>query len=438
MAEPAASADETFVEPDSRHLFWRSMRSAVVVGLLAGLAALAFLQLLTLGTKLIWGEPDSLAFGSGQWWWVAACAAAGALVGILRRVLRVPDHVIGPIAILGKGSVDAKGAPAAVLVSLVSLIGGASMGPFDAGTRSGAAIGDWWHRITNGREEERKLSVLNGAAGGLGGLLTAPAIATVLVLEVHRHKYRDYLAYLVPNLTAAVMGFGVFFLTVGSSFYGVYTQDAYEVEIWHFLAAAAMGLLAGGVSWLLEWTVGLTARTAGRWIPNIVIRCAVGGAVFGLVAVLLPATFGSGKEQLALLSDEAQAVGIGLLVAIILGKIVAMAASIGTGFIGGPLMPSLFLGGTLGLAVSAVFPDVPLPLAFSCMLVGVAGTALRAPITIGLMVVLTTGLGPVEATPAVVAAITAYIARHGTAVATLPPSTLDLAPVEATSPAAGK
>jgi H+/Cl- antiporter ClcA len=420
------TTDDPTADSPAPNLFWRTMASAVMIGLFAGLAALVFFQLLSWGTKYIWGAPDTVEFGGGQWWWVAACAAAGAVVGVLRRLLRVPDDLAGPIAILSKGSVDAKSAPAAVLVSLVSLVGGASMGPFDAGTRSGAAVGHWWHRITKGREEERELAVLNGSAAGLGGLLTAPLIATVLILEVHRHKFRDYLAYLVPNLTAAVIGFGIFYVTVGSSFYGVFIQDEYDVEVWHFGAAALMGLLAGGTAWVLEIAVGWTARTSRRWIPNLTLRCTVGGAVFGLVAVALPATFGSGKEQLALLSSEAGMIGVGLLLAIVLGKIVAMAASLGTGFIGGPLMPALFLGGTLGLLVTEAVPAIPGPLAFSCMLVGVAGTSLRAPISIGLLVLLTTGLGPVEGTPAVVAAIAAYIARHGTASATLPETSLDL------------
>jgi H+/Cl- antiporter ClcA len=227
------------------------------------------------------------------------------------------------------------------------------------------------------------------------------------------------------------VGFSVFYVTIGSSFLGVYLQEAYDVELWHFAAAAGMGLLAGALSWALEGSVRHTARLTGRWIPNLPLRCALGGAVFGLCAALLPATFGSGKEQLALLTDETAAVGLGLLLAILLGKLVAMAASLGTGFIGGPLMPSLFLGGVAGLAVAEAFPAVPQPLAFSCMLVGVVGTSLRAPVSIALLVLLTTGLGPIEGTPAIITAITAYLARHGTRTAVLSGTALDLPAAQA-------
>ena len=344
--------------------FWRALATAAVLGVVSGLAALVFVQLVSWGTGAVWGEPDRLDIGSGPIWWVGVGASAGLAVGLLRRALQVPDALEGPISILSTGRVDHRTAPAAVLVSLVSLVGGASLGPFDAGTRAGAALGSWWGGRRGADEQEHQLWTLNGAAGGLGGLLTAPVIATILVTELHRRRFTDYLAYVVPNLAAAVAGFAVFYVTVGSTFLGIYRQEPYDVRIWHFGAAVALGFVAAGASWLLEHTIAGVARYSTLWIASLPVRCAIGGASVGVVAVVLPATFGSGKQQLAMLADE-PALGAGLLVAVALGKIVAVAASLGTGFIGGPVMPTLFIGGTLGLATSAAFPSIPPALSFS-------------------------------------------------------------------------
>jgi len=413
-AEPAPAAGD----------FWRAMGSAVVVGGLSGLSAFAFVQVVGLGTRFLWGDPTQIDVGGGEWWWIAAGLVAGLAVGSLRRALRVPDRLDGSAAIMTKGSVDTASAPAAVAVSAVSLIGGASLGPFDAGTRSGAAIGAWWSR--RGRSEAQPIDVLNGVAGGLGGLLTAPVVATLLITELQRRTSREYLAFLVPNLVAAVVGFAVFYVTVGSSFLGIYAQDPYEVLIWHFGLAAGLGLVAAGVAWGLEKAVAVTARLAARGVGSLPVRAALGGSVVGLIAVVLPVTFGSGKQQLTALVDQPASIGVVLLLAVALGKVAAMAVSLGTGFIGGGVMPTLFLGGTLGLAVAEAMPAVPRSLAFSCMLVGVAATAMRAPLTMAVLVVLMTGLGPIEATPAVITTVVAYLARRGTSQAVLPLAGIDL------------
>ena len=49
------------------------------------------------------------------------------------------------------------------------------------------------------------------------------------------------------------------------------------------------------------------------------------------------------------------------------------AVSEGSGFVGGPIFPSLFIGGTAGVLVHQVIPGVPLGLAFTCLLAAVPG-----------------------------------------------------------------
>ncbi len=53
---------------------------------------------------------------------------------------------------------------------------------------------------------------------------------------------------------------------------------------------------------------------------------------------------------------------------------VAFVVSSASGFIGGPIFPVLFMGGTAGTVVHELLPAVPLGLAFSCMLAAVPGS----------------------------------------------------------------
>ena len=53
----------------------------------------------------------------------------------------------------------------------------------------------------------------------------------------------------------------------------------------------------------------------------------------------------------------------GLLVATLVAKMLTFAVSQGSGFVGGPIFPSLFIGGTGGVIVHHVIPGVPLGVA---------------------------------------------------------------------------
>jgi H+/Cl- antiporter ClcA len=79
-----------FVALDRSGGFWMIVGYAVVFGVVLAVAALAFLGLLKGGTKLWFTLPKNPGWFSGHLWWVAVTAAAGVLVGVLRRVFRIP------------------------------------------------------------------------------------------------------------------------------------------------------------------------------------------------------------------------------------------------------------------------------------------------------------------------------------------------------------
>lgn len=392
--------------------FWLRMGRAVVIGALAGGAALAFTQIVRFGTGLIW--PENLDYGwlGGEWWWVAVLGFTGLIVGVMRLLLPV-DDLNGSLTIIQESSVDRSTALPAIAISIVSMVGGASLGPFDGGVRAGATIGDWYSSIRGLSEQEREVNTASGINGSLGGLLTAPVLATLLATELRWPVRRNLYRVLLPGLTASILGFAVSFAIIGDTFLGVFSLPGFDVEFWHYGLAIVLGFAAATLSWLL----GMAVFTIRRWVlptlSNQVVRATLGGVALGLIAVVLPLTLASGKSQLGVAIDNAEMLGAGLLIAIVLAKIVALAISLTTGFIGGPVMPSLFIGGAAGLAVHALFPGIPIALAFSTMLVAVPGVSIGAPFSMILLAVLTVGIGAVETVPAAIAVLTAYTLTAG-------------------------
>src|SRR4051794_24815048 len=98
---------------------------------------------------------------------------------------------------------------------------------------------------------------------------------------------------------------------------------------------------------IMKLTTALFAKVEAR-----VLRATIGGAVFGLVGVMLPLTMFTGSDELKDVISDAGTLGVGLLVALVIGKMLVFAVSQASGFVGGPIFPALFLGGTAGVAVN--------------------------------------------------------------------------------------
>src|SRR5262245_4006639 len=150
--------------------FWTNIGYAVVFGLVLAVAALAFLGLLHGGTKLWFTLPKSPDWFSGSLWWVAVTGAAGVLVGLLRRVLRLPDKLPGTMKELRDERVEPSTVLKAVAVSLVSLVGGASLGPEDALGKMGGGLGTWVSQRRTLDKTTSATNALSGMSGAYAGL----------------------------------------------------------------------------------------------------------------------------------------------------------------------------------------------------------------------------------------------------------------------------
>src|SRR4051794_27434770 len=84
--------------------FWVLMGYAVALGVFGAFAGLVFMGVIGFGGRW-YTDSDPRWFG-GQWWWVAVTAGAGVVVGLLRRVMRLPEEVPGLIADLKEGHVE--------------------------------------------------------------------------------------------------------------------------------------------------------------------------------------------------------------------------------------------------------------------------------------------------------------------------------------------
>ena len=155
------------------------------------------------------------------------------------------------------------------------------------------------------------------------------------------------------------------------------------------------------------------SRLFARLKVPAIAKSTLGGVVFGVVGVILPLTMFSGSDQLNSVLKDAGTLGVGLLAVTLIAKMLTFAVSQGSGFVGGPIFPSLFIGGTAGVLVHQVIPGVPLGLAFTCLLAAVPGALAPAPFSMVLMAAFLTQVGALQTAPILIAVVTAYMAMEG-------------------------
>jgi H+/Cl- antiporter ClcA len=389
--------------------FWPLMGYAAALGVFGGFAGLAFLGVVGQGEK--WNVDSNPHWLGGHWWWVAVTAAAGLIVGLLHRLLRVPEQTPGIIAEINTGQVDARLVPAMVAISAVSLIGGASLGPEKALGSMGGGVATWIAKRRELGSEDSQVNVLSGMAGAYGGMLSSPVIVVMLLLEVGRPGGNRFTKTLLGTIVASSLGFGIYFAIAGAVFLGIYKVPHYRFEDWQLLAGVLLGLFSAAVVTVLALFTALATRLLSRLAD--IPRATLGGVIFGVVGVALPLTLFTGSGQLKTVLSDASTLGAGLLAVIVIAKIFTFAVSQGSGFIGGPIFPSLFIGGTAGVFVHQLIPSVPLGLAFTCVFAAVPGGLVAAPFTVVLLAAFVSQVGGLQTAPVLIAVVTTYLTVEG-------------------------
>ena len=384
------------------------MAYALGLGVFGAFAALLFMGVIGFGNN--WYTVSDPGWFGGQWWWVGVTAAAGVVVGLLRRLTHVPAKIPTLVEDLERAYVDPRSVPGIVAVSAVSLIGGASLGPEEALGAMGGGAGGWISRRRGLTDEDDQVNTLAGFAGAYGGLFSSTIIVVMFILEIARPGGQRMAKTLVAMIVSSSVAFGIYFVVAGAFFLDAYQVPSYKFEDWQLLAGIGLGLFAAVVVTLLGTVIKLAAQMFGRLKVPAIVRPLIGGLVFGIVGVILPLTMFTGSDQLKTVLEVGGETRRGFLAALVIAKMLTFAVSEASGFVGGPIFPTLFIGGTAGVLVHQVIPGIPLGLAFTCMFAAVPGALISAPFAMVLLAAFVTQVGALQTAPILIAVVTAFLA----------------------------
>ena len=359
---------------------------AVAIGLAAALVAIALLGLIGFFTNLFYYGRVSFSFSSpaGNTLGVLAIGVpivGGLIVGVMARFgsERIRGHGI-PEAIeailINKSRIEPK---VTVLKPVATAVSIGSGGPFGAEgpiIMTGGALGSVLGQFLEVTAVERKTLLVAGAAAGMAATFNTPLAAVLLSVELLLFEWKP--RSLVPVGTAVAAATVLRWQLVGSGplfpLPGGFSPGPAALA-----SALAIGLIAGGVSAILTWSV-YASEDAFRRLPiHWMWWPAIGGLAIGVGGLLAPRALGVGYNSIdaLLLAQLGIAVVLGLLVV----KGAIWAISLGSGTSGGVLAPLLLIGGSLGALVAVVLPGGSVPLFVLVGMGAMIGGTMRAPFT---------------------------------------------------------
>lgn len=300
------------------------------------------------------------------------------------------------------GGVPRRMAPLIFLSTAVSQLFGASTGREGAGIQITASVTDGVSRVFKPSQETRKILLISAVAAGFGGLFGVPVGAVIFALEVQENGRIRYEA-LLPSLIAA-------FLSSQIVEWLGYQHDSEPPVMapglsWTLLAQLlVVALSAAALSRAFISLTHFIQRLAVRLISYPPLRPTLGG-VLVLFLTLLAGT----RDYLGLSDQLAQAAfvgGAGVVAGAFLWKLVFTSVSLGTGFIGGEMVPLFIIGALAGAQIGTLF-GAPTPLFAAVGMMATFGAAANTPLACIVIGVELYGASPIVALT--ITCIVAYV-----------------------------
>jgi len=405
--------------------YWRQLGWGAIMALLGVLGTLAFAILMTLGLGLIWSwlDPNDVQAFSGNWKIVAILTGAGLIVGLIHHFTNAEGANVFLSVI--KGRLEPKGVPAVLLVSLISLAGGFSLGPEVPSGMLAGGLATWISEKRKMSAEFRDSNVKSGIVSAYSGLFTSPISFVLMLLELPHKQSPLYFGVLAIAAVASIIGFSLFYALAGNEYADllrILDLPTYTLEVWMFGVAVLLSGLGVALAMVYALMLGFLKRLTGPLVNQPILRSTLGGFLLGLLAMALPLTLFLGGSGMTFVTDHGAEMGLILVVVMVFAKMLATTGALSTGFIGGPIFPLLFTGAAAGTAVNLIFPGIPLALAVGCSMAALTGALLPAPFMISLIVLLVTGINSLEAVPVLLAGVLSHAIVAGFGLIKPPPA----------------
>lgn len=257
--------------------------------------------------------------------------------------------------------------------TVLTHLGGGSAGREGAALQIGGGLGWSMGRLFRLDDKDMRLATLCGMSALFSALFGTPLTATIFALEVISVGV-VYYSGLVPCLTAALAAFGVTQLfDIAPTRFTVEAPALSADMLWR---VAVLGIACAAMSIVFCETMHKGERLISRAVRNPYLRAAGGGLVIIALTYLCSTTdyngAGTAVISRAVTAGEAEPLAFAL-------KLLFTAVTLGCGFRGGEVVPTFFIGATLGCVLGPLL-GIPAGFAAAVGLVALFCGAVNCPV----------------------------------------------------------
>jgi len=365
--------------------YYRLMLYAALFGAFSSLLTAGYITLYNQGVKFF-GQANLFLFNI-NFWPLVLLSVAGVFIGLAIKFFGQHGGLgVAQRQYAQTGRLNYRSLPSILLQAFIALWSGAAVGPEGALVFLTGSVGSFVSERLKLQKDDVQVLVYSAIAGGFGGFFGSPVIGAVGAFEYMYIKELDFNRHLIPGLIAAAVGYGVYFAILHTSYLGIYSFPNFaSLRLVDLGWALLVGVIAGLIGMVFKVIFGIMNKAFGRLNKRPVGRAIIGGVIIGLIGSFLPLTLYSGQDQLLQIVHNPATFGIGILLLMMFFKILLTSTSFASGFEGGPVFPLLFIGGTLGLALSEILTFIPQGVGVLAGMAGVACAAFPLPLTITLL-----------------------------------------------------
>ena len=321
--------------------FLKWLLFACVIGVVVGLVSISFYYAFDFVTDLRLAHP----------WLLFLLPLGGVAIILVYRISgmendRGTNFVL--LAVRENAALPLRTAPLVYISTLITHLLGGSSGREGAILQIGGSISASIGRAMHLDDKDSRIITMCGMSAAFAALFGTPIAAAVFAMEIVSVGVMYYAA-IVPCVLSAIIGVGLAeTLSVAPTAFHILGMPQTSALL--LLQVIAMGVLGAMVSMLFCRAMHLAPALYDKFLPNHLVRAAVGGAlVVALTLIIGSRDYNGAGTQLiaAALAGNAEPEAFLL-------KILLTALTLGAGFKGGEIVPAFFTGSTFGCAAASL------------------------------------------------------------------------------------
>ncbi len=236
-------------------------------------------------------------------------------------------------------------APVIFLSTIITQLLGGSAGREGAALQLGGCIGEQIGDLFKLDEKDMHICVLCGMSGLFSALFGTPLTATIFAMEVISVGIFYYSAF-VPCIVSSLVSFSIT-LMMGLEPIVYKLSSVPAVDMWSVIKVAFVGVGCAVVGIVFCLALRWSHKYSEKFIKNDYLRVVVGGVLIILLTVLVGTRYnGIGEDVIHSAFEYGDIRWYDPFL-----KILFTAITIGFGFKGGEIIPTMFIGATFGYVV---------------------------------------------------------------------------------------